>query len=273
MRTLLEHINSLFHYGAEWCEKHPVCCWGGLFLLSLGLKALVWYNDPLIGRDAAFYLHTVREWADSGVMPQSWIPPMLFCLIRGGMFFGLDPESAGVTVNLLMGAFTTLIGSGLTYEITRNKKITLIAAVFFVVHPGINALSHEIQRDVPYLCFAGIAAWTAIAGLKRKKWFLWAVSGAFAALAFVTRYETAELFPLIIAALPVCAATRLISWKQSALYAVIFFAAAGLSLAAFIHFSGSKNMYKRYSNYYTGKYRLVEKQFLPPSPKKGKGDR
>lgn len=268
LTAVLKNITALSGRVSAGCVKHPAWCLAALFVLSLGLKVAVWCCDPMIGRDAASYLHTTKEWAETGVMPQSWIPPMLFCLIRIGMFFGLDPEMAGVSINLLLGALITPVGCGIAYEITRNKKIALITAVFLLLHPGINALSHEVQRDVPYLFFAGMTTWTAAAGLKRKKYALWAVSGAFAALAFMTRYETAELFPLVFAALLVCAATHLIKWKQAAFYALIFFAASGISALAFIHFSGSKNMYERYSKYYSEKYQKVERQFAPAAPDK-----
>lgn len=268
LTAVLKNITALSGRVSAGCVKHPAWCLAALFVLSLGLKVAVWCFDPMIGRDAATYLHTTKEWAETGVMPQSWIPPMLFCLIRIGMFFGLDPEMAGVSINLLLGALITPVGCGIAYEITRNKKIALITAVFLLLHPGINALSHEVQRDVPYLFFAGMTTWTAAAGLKRKKYSLWAVSGAFAALAFMTRYETAELFPLVFAALLVCAATHLIKWKQAAFYALIFFTASGISALAFIHFSGSKNMYERYSTYYNGKYQKVEQQFAPAAPDK-----
>ena len=130
LTAVLKNITALSGRVSAGCVKHPAWWLAALFVLSLGLKVAVWCYDPVIGRDAATYLHTTKEWAETGVMPQSWIPPMLFCLIRIGMFFGLDPEMAGVSINLLLGALITPVGCGIAYEITRNKKIALITAVF-----------------------------------------------------------------------------------------------------------------------------------------------
>lgn len=239
------------------CAEHQAITLCILLLLSFGVKFAVWHLDPCISRDGALYLHKVQNWYDTGVLTPDWIPPFLFCLMRGGMALGLTAELSGVLINLLMGTFITLAGYGIALESTQNKKIALLAAVFFAFHPGITDLSHEVQRDVPYLCLAGVTAWLAIAGIRRKKWYLWAASGAVAALSFMTRYETAELLPLVFAALLVCALTKLIRWKSVLLYGLSFGSFFAVTLAAFIWLSGFHHVFSEYSNYFNTKFKNV----------------
>ena len=255
--NLLKKFDSFSRSCCRWCVDHAGVTLGVLLILSFGVKFAVWHLDPCISRDGALYLHKVQNWYDTGVLTPDWIPPFLFCLMRGGMALGLTAEVSGVLLNLLMGSFITLAGYGIALESTQNKKIALLAAVFFAFHPGITDLSHEVQRDVPYLCLAGVTAWLAIAGIRRKKWYLWAASGAVAALSFMTRYETAELFPLVFAALLVCALTKLIRWKSALLYGLSFGSFFAVTLAAFIWLSGFHHVFSEYSNYFNTKFKNV----------------
>ena len=248
-------FDTFTRYICRWCVDHGAITLCVLLVLSFGVKIAVWHLDPCISRDGSLYLHMVQNWHDTGVFQKSWIPPLLFCLMRGGMALGLTAEVSGVLINLLMGSFITLAGYGIALESTQNKKIALLAAVFFAFHPGITNLSHEVQRDVPYLCLAGVTAWLAIAGIRRKKWYLWAASGFAAAFSFMTRYETAELFPLVFAALLVCALTKLIRWESALLYGLSFGSFFAVTLAAFIWLSGFHHVISEYSNYFNTKFK------------------
>ena len=254
----LKKFNRYYCCISAWCAAHSTVILLILLTLSLGVKSIVWFLDSGISRDAALYLYTAQNWHDTGVLSgDKRIPTMLFCLMRGFMFLGLNAEASGILITLLMGSWITLVGYGIALESTQSKKIALLAAVFFAFHPDITALSHEVQRDVPYLCLAGITAWLAIAGIRRKKWYLWAGSGAMAALAFMTRYETMELFPLVLAALVVCVLTKLMRWKNALLYGLSFGSFFAVTLAVFIWLSGFHHVFSEYSNYYKGKFYKV----------------
>ena len=45
----------------RWCCENPA--WTLLFivLLSLGIKFILWRVDPMISRDASFYLHNILQ--------------------------------------------------------------------------------------------------------------------------------------------------------------------------------------------------------------------
>ena len=266
--NLLKKFDSFSRSCCRWCVDHAGVTLLILFVLSFGIKFTVWRLDPSVSRDASLYLHMVQNWHDTGVSPQSWIPPMLFCLMRGGMALGLDVEVSGVLINLLMGSFITVAGYGITFESTQSKKIALLAAVFFAFHPSIADLSHEVQRDVPYLRLAGITTWLAVAGIRRKKWYLWAAAGAVAAFSFMTRYETAELFPLVLAALLVCVLTKNIRWKNALGYGLSFGGFFVLTFIAFIWICGFHHIFAEYSKYYKTKFIKVT-HLTEPADKKG----
>ena len=192
-------MNNPFKRIISFILANSIWCLVVLWCVSLFCKLLAWYMEPAVGRDASLYLLTAQQWYDSGEYPVFWVPPGLFVFIRAFMLCGFSAETAGLIVNIGLGSAIVFICYGIAWESTRDKKIALFSALFATFHPGINDLSIEIQRDIPYLFFAGVAVWCAIAAFKRKKWYLWSLAGAALALSFVTRYETAEfvlLFPV-----------------------------------------------------------------------------
>ena len=253
-----------------YAAKYSAWCLVFLWVVSLFFKILAWNMEPAVGRDAALYLLTVREWQETGVYSVSWIPPVLYVLVRGVMALGFDTHLAGVIVNIAMGSLLVFVCFGIVYEATHNKKASLVAALFAALHPGINDLSIEIQRDIPYLFFAGAAVWIAIAAYKRKKWYLWAGAGTILAVSFLTRYETAELillFPLLIIAQAFC---KRISWKQAVLFCSTLMVFMAATFFAFLYLTGTQEFLKQYERYYTGKFKAVEKNFKTPQNKESK---
>ena len=127
-----------------------------------------------------------------------------------------------------------------------------------------------MQRDVPYLCLAGITTWLAVAGIRRKKWYLWAAAGAVAAFSFMTRYETAELFPLVLAALLVCVLTKNIRWENALGYGLSFGGFFVLTFIAFIWICGFHHIFAEYSKYYKIQFIKVTHLTEPVDKKGGK---
>ena len=243
---------------ADFVLKHTAWCLIGLWGVSLACKLLAWYMEPAVGRDASFYLLTVQQWYDSGEYPVFWVPPGLFVFIRAFMLCGFSAETAGLIVNIGLGSAIVFICYGIAWESTRDKKIALFSALFATFHPGINDLSIEIQRDIPYLFFAGVAVWCAIAAFKRKKWYLWSLAGAALALSFVTRYETAEFVLLFPVAIFVQAVYRRISWKQAAFHCGILMLSVIAAVFAFLYISGTQQFLFKFEPYYISKFTVVK---------------
>ena len=259
-----DKLLKIFHDAAELALHRYKFCLCGLVFLSFIFKLLLYRLEPSIGRDASLYCHLAQEWNNNGEFNHLWIPPLLIFLMKCGTSIGISVQTAGQAVNMIAGSLCTLIGYGITSEVTENKKAALIAAALFAVHPGINNLSIEIQRDALYLFLAGTAMWSALAGLKRKNFLFWIISGIFCALAALTRFETFEFLPIAAGVLFAAAISRQISWKQACLYIFGFYAFTAVTFCVSIWGMGTTQVFNRYSNYFTGKLIFAQKQFFNP---------
>lgn len=266
-------INTCFKSIADWCVRRSMLCFAALFVFSLMLKLLVHLLDPVIGRDAALYCHIAKVWSEGSsfadipkeYLPDvGWLPPLLFFLMKCGMAAGFSATTVGWCINIVCGTLCTLAGYGIALEATKNKKIALISAAFFAVHPGITGLSVEIQRDAVYLCLIGFVIWFALAGFNRKNIFLWCASGVFCSLSLLTRYETFELLPLVAFFLLAAVCCRKLSWKNAALYAFAFYLFCAGSFYAAVHGMETPQIVERYQKYFTGKSNKVQKQYATP---------
>ena len=270
MNKTLININRIFRKIAYYCVVHSWGCLIGLLILSASVKLIVHWLDPVVGRDAAFYCHIAQGWFDEGNwsatrnLGSGWLPPLLFFLMKFGMAAGFSATTVGWCINIVCGTLCTLAGYGIALEATKNKKIALISAAFFAVHPSINGLSVEIQRDAVYLCLTGFVIWFALAGFNRKNIFLWCASGVFCSLSLLTRYETFELLPLVAVFLLAAVCCRKLSWKNAALYAFAFYLFCAGSFYAAVHGMGTPQIVERYQKYFTGKSNKVQKQYATP---------
>ena len=260
----LNKLLKISHDTAELALHHYKFCLCGLVFLSFIFKLLLYWLEPSIGRDASLYCHLAQEWSYSGEFNHVWLPPLLIFLMKCGTAIGISVQTAGQAINIIAASLCTLIGYGITSEVTESKRTALIAAALFAVHPGINDLSIEIQRDAPYLFLAGTAMWSAVAGLKRKNFLFWIISGIFCALAALTRFETFEFLPIAAGLLFVAAISRQISWKQACLYIFVFYAFTAVTFCVSIWGMGTTQVFDRYSNYFTDKLIFAQKQFFQP---------
>lgn len=269
--SFVRKFNRFFLNLAEWCVTNSPYCIIGLLVLSVAVKILIHYFDPVIGRDASLYCHITQSWFDGDVFENAsheygkgWLPPLLFFLMKCGMAAGFSATTVGWCINIICGTLCTLTGYGIALEATKNKKIALIAAAFFAVHPGITGLAIEIQRDAVYLCWIGFVIWFALAGFNRKNVSLWCASGVFCSLSLLTRYETFELLPLVAVFLLAAVCCRKLSWKKAALYAFAFYLFCAGSFYAVVHGMGTPQIVERYQKYFSGKSNKVQKQYAKP---------
>ena len=264
-------VNSFFNRASLFCTEHVVLCLSGLLFLSLFLKLTEHFLDPALGRDASYYCHIAQDWFENGIINKfSWTPPLLTFLMKSGAAAGISVQTTGLILNIAAGVLCTLAGYKIALEITDNKKIALISAAFCAVHPGINTISIQIGRDAIYLCLAGFTIWTALAGVKRKSWLFWCLSGVFCALSATARFETLEFLPMVFCLLLFAAIGRKISWKQALLYGFCFYIFTAISFCGIIRGMKAEEMFSRYQKYFNGKITRAEKQYSNPQ---GKGQK
>ncbi len=263
-KSILTTVNCVFNRAGVFCSEHVVFSLSGLLLLSLVLKLTEHFLDPALGRDASYYCLMAQDWYENGVINKfSWTPPLLTFLMKSGAAAGISVQTTGLSLNIIAGVLCTLAGYGIALEITDNKKAALISAVFCAVHPGINTISIQIGRDAIYLCLAGFAIWTALAGLNRKSCLLWCISGILCALSATARFETLEFLPLAGCLLLVAAVSKKLSWKQFFLYGLCFYTFTAISFYGAIC-GMTPQMFARYQKYFNGKFAETQKQYFTP---------
>ena len=265
---LLKQITHFFKRIADWCAAHWVYSLLAIFLLGLILKVFVWLGTGGVSRDGALYLRMIQTLHDSGSYGevlkqfpwQGWIPPMYLYLASCVMYLGAEAELSAVLVNVIMGALLSPVGYCIVFNVTENRKISLVSALFLAVNPSIVSLSIEAQREILYLFLCGCALWLFFYGVRKKQWYFFCGTGALLALAMLTRYETGELVLLLPAGIIFLAAMRKLSLKTAAAGVAGIVFSFVISFAAFIYFTGNISLLDRYENYFSIKYKTVEEK-------------
>ena len=263
---------------STWSARRVAVCLVLLFLASIAIKLIALGLEPGLGRDACLYLLIAEIWGKTGsygellrAVPQAdRIPPLLPFLIKSTATAGVPAETAGLFLNIVLGSLIPLVGFGIAFETTRNKKIALATAFLLAVHPGINDLSTEIQRDAPYLFFSGCAVWLALAGLLRKKLLPWCGAGIALAFALLLRYEAAELLLLVSAMVFVFALARRLSWKQAVSYGAALVVCMGIAFYSLALLMGTDKIVSSYSKYIAFEAASSERQLSGTSESGGK---
>ena len=241
----------------NWPIRHPAFCLAGILLLSFTAKLVAMKLEPAIGRDSCLYLYMAQIWEETGsyegllreIPKIDRIPSLLPFLIKSMGVAGIPAETAGLAVNILLGGLIPLVGFGIAFEATEDKKIALMAALLLAVHPKLTDLATEIQRDAPYLFFSGCAVWFTLTGLRRQKLTAWCGAGIALGFALLLRYETMEFLLLLSAAAPVCAMVHLISWKKAVLYSSSLLVCTAVIFYVLILLMGTQAIISSYTDY------------------------
>ena len=264
-----DRINSFALRLPAWSVQHSSLLLGGICCLSFFLKIFVWICTPVVSRDSTLYLQMIQLMHETGsytdvlkVFASSyWIPPLHVSLVSSVMYCGLCAEHAGVLINIVFASLLVPVGYGIVYSVTENKKIALVAALFFAVHPGICDLSIQVQREIIYLFFVGCALFLFFSGVRKKQWYSLCGTGGALALGSLTRYETAELTLLFLIAVFVLAAARRISWKFAISSISGMVTSFVVVFMLFLYLTGNIVFIKRLGNYYNIKYKNVTTYF------------
>ena len=271
MVTILNKISLLFSLISRWCCRHYLLSLIAVLAAGLAVKMGILLNDGILGRDSCFYLLIVQKWNNTGVLESEWLPPMLFVLIKGVMWLGFSAETAGILLNVILGTLIAIVAAAIAFEATHSIKVALISAFFAAVHPGINELSTEVQRDIPYLFFIGIAVLFAVSAIRGKKYYLFCASGIALAFAFLTRYESVEFLLLFPFANIVLVYMKSISVKQCILNICCLLVSFSVAIALFLLLHGGSDFFAKYQKYYHWKFIAIE-QFFNQSLTNGAGN-
>ncbi len=246
---------DIYSSGKSFLKRIPVWAFlAALFAMGILLKLLILRHTPFVSRDSFFYLRQIKDLYEMGVhdyyrnSPESNYPPMLFFLTLGFIHLGMDELHAGLTVNILLGSLFPVAGYFLAVEATGRKSIGMLGAVFLMLHPRLNELSVQVQRDIGYLFFSALVMWMMICGVKRKKEWYWIGSGVFLSYAILFRTEALEFLPIALIVVLVMLLKKEIKLKQASCCFACFVLSLMLSFTVFTMSAGLK--YRDVENIY-----------------------
>ena len=200
-----------------------------LFFLSFLLRFIYHVQESTICRDGTIYVALAEKWLQTGSYPFHYYLPLYPWLMKLLMHCGMSGYTAGVGINLLLGSLLPLVCYGIIRQITVHREIALAGALLASVHPMAIEFSANVQRDIPYLFFAGGAIFCGLHAVKFEKWYWWSFCGLFLIFGIFSRYETLELLPLILLYFLLAPISRAISWRK----AFLGFLAWSISMTVF----------------------------------------
>lgn len=266
----MQNLNG--HYGKicwiyEDGKKNTVIFLAGLTLLALILRLAALWIFPIVQRDGILYLEMMDAWNDAGSYQgmlnvfrwNAWIPPFPLYLMKLFMPIGLSAECSARCSSIACGCLVPAIGYGIAWTLTKRQYVALSAGILFAVHPVFIEFSTQPLRDGFYIFWAGLTLFFLCRGMMEETWVDWCAAGIFAAASFMTRYETLEIFPLVMVFLVSAPVFLCYSWKKAVLHGVLFFGMVLLTLFLLHSLMGTWSYFhKSYWNYYQQRLQLLK---------------
>ena len=188
-------------------SKSNSCCLIGIILVSLIIRALVLYLDPLLFRDATTYIKMAEAWHNNGSYQGMlnttgnnlrWVPPFSIFLTHLVMYLGVSAEVAARTLTIIFGASIPLIGYGIAKVVCRNRYVALCAALFLAINPELIKYSIQPIRESFYFALIGMVLYYICRGIRFHAGQDWALAGLFCAISCLTRYESLEFLIYVV---------------------------------------------------------------------------
>lgn len=248
---------------------------GGGFLFLLLVLFSRWLN-PVLSADGALYLQIVEVWQREGSYQAmlthlggvDWIPAFPLFLIKIFVDCGISPEVAGVGISLFTGSTLPLLIYLMAQEIQNDKRISLAAALLMTFNPSMIELAREVQRDMLYIGLCGWAIFFGMKGLLQKKVWPWIPAGILGALSALTRYETFEMFPVLLVAFLIFGLKKIIPWKRICQQGIIFAVALSVTAVGMVYLMGiQEHIVSAYSKYFNGTAVLLERNIQSSAKK------
>lgn len=262
MRNLSGHYGKICWIYEDGKKKNTVIFLAGLTLLALILRLLALWLFPIVQRDGILYLEMMNAWNKAGSYQgmlnifrwNAWIPPFPLYLMKLLMPLGFSAECSARCVNIACGSLVPAIGYGIAWTLTKRQYIALSVGILFAVHPVFIEFSTQPLRDGFYIFWAGVTLFFLCRGMMEKKWYDWCAAGVFAAISFMTRYETLEFFPLTALFLVSAPIFHYYSWKKAFLHGMLFFVMVLLTLFLLHNLMGTWSFFlDSYWTYYSKK--------------------
>lgn len=148
------------------------------------LRAAGDYDEGLMYIGAAYPLNRI--------IPHLWPDNTPFSFFFYHFYLDLTNYTHDRTIlrlpAVVMGVITTGVVYCLGWEITRNKKTALLAALFAAILPTLIDLSRSFRFYAPFLLFSALSALFLLRALRTNKWWDWAAFVLFTTLNMYNHY-------------------------------------------------------------------------------------
>lgn len=165
-----------------------------LFLLAIFLRLFLlrYHNiieeDGLLFTSVAKNLFSGQGYLDLEGKVSVAVGALYPILIGLFSFFIKNIELAGRFVSIIFGSILFVPIYLLTKKIY-NKKVALIAALLIVIYPVLSYLSLIVYSDIIFYFFISLGAYVGLLAIKKRKYFLYFLTGIIFGLSYLTRFE------------------------------------------------------------------------------------
>lgn len=173
--------------------------WWPLVLVVLGLAVLraaylIWLSPFTLVEDEAHY------WEWSRYLDWSYYskgPGVAWMIALSTAAFG-DTAWAVRLPAVIFGALGTAAVAGLAFDVYRDRRVALLAALAYQAMPGVQITSFLMTIDGPYLACWALACWAAWRALTAGSRLAWVALGLALAAGFLFKYTILLLPPGIL---------------------------------------------------------------------------
>lgn len=199
-----------------------------IVLVALVIDYIHLTTERTLSRDSIVYLQQAQQHANGQItLPDIGLDhPQLYIVVLSCVSkIGIPISYAGIAINILSQVLITL----LIYQIARlldfDRIGALSASFLFAITPNIINVVTDILREPLYLLFCVLSLYCFCCFIRRKAYLNICFCGLFSALAFLSRWEGAELL-FIYTFLLICYSP--FPRKKMILHSIFLFAATFL---------------------------------------------
>ena len=178
-------------------DKRNLCI---LLLLALSIRIILYPHLHLIAKDGAFQyipvakLYACGEFKEALSQMQTPLYPFLIALVSKS---GLDMESAGRLISLILNTLTIITLYFLGKKLFKTSHISFLAGFLLAIHPYFVRFSVDVLKEAPYIFFFVTALWLSYEALSSEKLWLYLWAGIAIGFSYLIRADGIEIFIIV----------------------------------------------------------------------------
>ena len=216
-----------------------------LVLLGGGLRLGYCICYPVQPRDAYTYESVIREWEESGTIPETidYFPLSLWILKIPHSIFRYDIVKGGIIINQICGLFLIIFLAIITKKYFRKNYVMIFVGLLVATNPSLVHFSCSFLRENIYLVFATLSLlfllkyWDAT---KKRDLLKASMFGALASMCRLEGFEFLVFFLIISFVAFLLKRIQFIKFFVHSVLFFIIFLATTVSVCRIMDFNGVK---------------------------------